>query len=95
MVVESHLVLMDVEKDSMPLRQEKNGFTKDRYNTCSPTSKKNCSREANLTKLPTLVLTGRKRSPSGYLGRWIEAAGIVWGVSSGLLYPAWVLSAVR
>ena len=48
-VVESHLVVVDVEKKSMPLRQEKNGLTKDRYKTCSRTSKKNGSREANLT----------------------------------------------
>ena len=31
MVVESHLVFVDVEKESMPLRQEKNGLRKDRY----------------------------------------------------------------
>ena len=34
MVVESHLVVVDVEKESMPLRQEKNGLTKDRYKMC-------------------------------------------------------------
>ena len=37
MVVESHLVVVDVEKESMPLRQEKNGLRKDRYKTCSRT----------------------------------------------------------
>ena len=65
MVVESHLVVVDVEKESMPLRQEKNGLTKDRYKTCSRTSKKNGSREANLTQPPTWVLSGKKQSPSG------------------------------
>ena len=63
MVVESHLVVVDVEKESMPLKQEKNGLTKDKYRTCSQTSKKN--REANLTQFPTLVLSGRRQSPSG------------------------------
>ena len=65
MVVEGHLVVVDMEKEAMPLRQEKDGLTKDRYKTCSRTSKKNRSREANLTQLPTLVLSGRKQSPSG------------------------------
>ena len=65
MVVESHLVVMDVEKESMPLKQEKNGLTKDKYRTCSRTSKKNGNREANLTQFPTLGLSGRKQSPSG------------------------------
>ena len=32
-VVESHWVVVDVEKESMPLGQEKNGLTKDRYKT--------------------------------------------------------------
>ena len=64
-VVESHLVVVDVEKESMPLRQEKNGLTKDKYRTCSRTSKKNGNREANLTQFPTLGLSGRKQSPSG------------------------------
>ena len=65
MVVESHLVVVDVEKESMPLKQEKNGLTKDEYRTCSRTSKKNGNREANLTQFPTLGLSGRKQSPSG------------------------------
>ena len=65
MVVESHLVVVDVEKESMPLKQEKNGLTKDKYRMCSRTSKKNGNREANLTQFSTLVLSGRKQSPSG------------------------------
>ena len=65
MVVESHLVVVDVEKESMPLKQEKNGLTKDKYSTCSRTSRKNGNREANLTQIPTLGLSGRKKSPSG------------------------------
>ena len=65
MVVESHLVVVDLDKESMPLRQEKNGLTEDRYKTCSRTSKKSSSRKANLTQLPTLVLSGRKQSRSG------------------------------
>ena len=64
-VVESHLVVVDVEKESMPLRQEKNGLTKDRYKTCSRTVTKNGSREANLTQPPTLVLSGKNQNPSG------------------------------
>ena len=63
-VVGNHLVVVDVEKESMPLRQEKNGLTEDRYKTCSQTAKKKGSREANLTQPPTLVLSGRKQSPS-------------------------------
>ena len=65
LVVESHLVVMDVEKESMPLKQEKNGLTKDKYRTCSRPSKKNGNGEANLTQIPTLVLRGRNQSPSG------------------------------
>ena len=65
MVVESHLVVVDVEKESMPLKQEKNGLTKDKYRKCSRTSKKNGNREANLTKIPTLGLSGRKQRASG------------------------------
>ena len=65
MVVESHLLVVDVEKESMPSKQEKNGLTKDKYRTCSRTSKKNGNREANLTPFPTLGLGGRKQSPSG------------------------------
>ena len=65
MVVESHLVVVDVENESMPLKQEKNGLTKNRYRTCSRTSKKNGNREANLTQIPTLGLSGRKQSQSG------------------------------
>ena len=47
MVVESHLVGVDVERQSMPLKQEKNGLTKDKYRMCSRTPKKNGNREAN------------------------------------------------
>ena len=65
MVVESHLVVVDVEKEPMPVKQEKNGLTKDKYRTCSRILKKNGNREANLTQFPTLVLSGRKQSPSG------------------------------
>ena len=65
MVVESHSVVVNVEKASMSLRPEKNGLTKDRYKTCSRTSKKNGSREANLTQPPTSVLSGKRQSPSG------------------------------
>ena len=65
MVVENHLVVVDVEKESMPSKQEKNGLTKDKYRTYSRTKKKNGNREANLTQIPTLGLTGRKQSPSG------------------------------
>ena len=65
MVLESHLVVLDVKKESMPLRQEKNGLTKDRYKTYSRTAKKNGSSEANLTQPPTLVLSGKNQNPSG------------------------------
>ena len=65
MVVENHLVVVDVEKESMPSKQEKNGLTKDKYRTCSQTSRKNGNREANLTQFPTLGLSGRNQSPSG------------------------------
>ena len=65
MVVKSHLVVVDVEKESMPSKQEKNGLTKDKYRTCRRTSKKNGNREANLTPFPTLGLSGRRQSPSG------------------------------
>ena len=41
MVVESHLVVVDVEKESMPSKQEKNGLTKDKYRTYSRTKKRN------------------------------------------------------
>ena len=64
-MVESHLVVVDVEKESMPLEQKKNGLTKDKYRTCSRASKKNGNREANLTQIPTLGLSGRNQSPSG------------------------------
>ena len=64
-MVESHLVVVDVKKESMPSKQEKNGLTKNKYRTCSPTSKKNGNREANLTQIPTLGLSGRRQSPSG------------------------------
>ena len=65
MVVESHLVVVDVEKESMPSKQDKNGLTKDKYRTYSRTKKKNGNREANLTQIPTLGLSGRKQSQSG------------------------------
>ena len=65
MVVESHLVVVDVEKESMPLKQEKNGLRRDKYRTCSRTLKKNGNREANLTQFSTLGLSGRRQSPSG------------------------------
>ena len=51
-------------EEAMPLKQEKNGLTKDKYRTCSRTSKKNGNREANLTQIPTLGLSGRKQSRS-------------------------------
>ena len=63
MVVENHLVVMDVEKESMPLKQEKNGLTKNRYKTYSRMAKKNCTREANLTQTPTLRLSGKTLNP--------------------------------
>ena len=65
MVVESHLVVVDVEKESMPLKQEKNGLTKDKYRTYRRTSKMNGNREANLTQFRTLGLSGRRQNPSG------------------------------
>ena len=65
MVVESHLVVVDVEKESMLSKQEKNGLTKDKYRTYSRTKKKNGNREANLTQIPTLGLRGRRQSASG------------------------------
>ena len=65
MVVDSHLVVVDVEKESMPSKQEKNGLTKDKYRTYSRTKKKNGNREANLTQIPTLGLSGRRQNPSG------------------------------
>ena len=43
-------------------KQEKNGLTKDKY---SRTKKKNGNREANLTQIPTLGLSGRRQNPSG------------------------------
>ena len=46
-------------------KQEKNGLTKDKYRTCRRTAKKNGSREANLTQIPTLGLSGRRKNPSG------------------------------
>ena len=65
MVVVSHLAVVDVEKESMPSKQEKNGLTKAKYSTCSRTTKKNGNREANLTQIPTLGLSGRRQNPSG------------------------------
>ena len=49
----------------MPSKQEKNELTKDKYRTYSRTKKKNGNREANLTQIPTLVLSGRRQNPSG------------------------------
>ena len=46
-------------------KQEKNGLTKDKYRTYRRTKKKNGNREANLTKIPTLGLSGRRKNPSG------------------------------
>ena len=95
MVVESHLVVVDVEKQSMPLRQGKNGSTKDRYTTCSQTSKKNGSREANLTQLPNIGVGWQETKPIRVVG---AVDGRCWdrlARSSGLLYAAWGLSAVR
>ena len=95
MVVESHLVVVDVEKESIPLRQEKNGLTKDRYKTCSRTAKKNGSREANLTQLPKIGIEWQETKPISVVGavdgRWWHRLAR----SSGLLHPAWVLSPVR
>ena len=65
MVVENHLVVVEVEKESMPSKQEKNSLTKDKYRMCSRTTKKNGNREANLTQIPTLGLSGRRQNPSG------------------------------
>ena len=65
MVVENHLVVVDVEKESMPSKQEKNGLTKDKYRTCRRTTKKNGNREANLAQIPTLGLSGRRQNTSG------------------------------
>ena len=65
MVVENHLVVADVEKESMPSKQEKNGLTKDKYRTSRRTTKKNGNREANLTQIPTLGLSGRRQNTSG------------------------------
>ena len=59
------LVVVEVEKESMPSKQEKNGLTKDKYRTYSRSKKKNGNREANLTQIPTLGLSGRKQNPSG------------------------------
>ena len=63
--MESHLVVVDVEKESMPSKQDKNGLTKDMYRTYSRTKKKNGNRKANLTPIPTLGLSGRRQNPSG------------------------------
>ena len=49
MVVESHLVVVDQEKESMLLWQENNGLTKNWYKTDSRMATRNCTREANLT----------------------------------------------
>ena len=46
-------------------KQEKNGLTKDKYRTYSQTKKKNGNREANLTQIQTLGLSGRRKNPSG------------------------------
>ena len=70
MVVESHLVVVDVEKESMPLKQEKNGLTKDKYMTCSRTLKKNGNREANLTRFPRGGLCSPTPSVAGMGWLW-------------------------
>ena len=41
-VDDSHLVVVDGEKESMPLKQEKNGLTKNKYKTYSRMVEKNC-----------------------------------------------------
>ena len=95
MVVESHLVVLDVEKESMPLRQEKNWLRNDRCKTCSRTSKKNGSSKANLTQPPKIGVEWQETKPIRVVG---AVAGRCWDClarSSGFLYPAWVLSAVR
>ena len=38
MVVESHLLVVDVEKESMPWKQDKNGLTKNKYKTLAHTN---------------------------------------------------------
>ena len=57
------MVVVDVEKESMPLKQEKNGLTKNKYKTYSRITKKNCTREVNLTQPPTLRWSGRTLNP--------------------------------
>ena len=54
-------MVVHVEKESMPLKQEKNELMKDKYKTHSRMAKKSCTREANLTQPPTL------RNNSGYI----------------------------
>ena len=46
-------------------KQENNGLTRDKYRTYSRTKKKNGNREANLTEIPTLGLSARRKNPSG------------------------------
>ena len=64
-MVENHLVVVDVKKESMPLRQEKNGLTKDKYKTCSRTARKNGTRQANSTQTPTWRLSRKNQNRSG------------------------------
>ena len=63
LVVESHLVVVDVERESLPLKQEKNGLTKNKYKTYSGMAKKNCTGEASVGQTPTLRLTGKTLNP--------------------------------
>ena len=63
--VESHFVVLDIEKESMPLKHPKNGLTKMEYKTYRRTANKNCTREATLTQPPTLRLSGKTLNPSG------------------------------
>ena len=85
MVVESHLVVVDVEKESMPLKQEKNGLTKDKYRTCSRTSKKNGNRKGHLDPIPNTGVEWQETKPIRVVG---AVDGRCWdrlARSSGLL----------
>ena len=61
--VGSHLVVVDAEKESMQLKQQKNGLTKNKYKMYSRMAKKNCTREANLTRPRPLRLSGKNLNP--------------------------------
>ena len=56
---------MDVDKDSMPLKQEKQWSMKDKDKRCSQVAKKSRSREANLIQPRTLRLAGQTLNQSG------------------------------